>query len=131
MLSHSREPCSSVPGDCFCFFAFSGDFSFPGFSPPANLFYICALFVFVMLDQSDNQNTPSDIFMTESVPSSPLSAESSIGGKKTRPLVDIPLMAEREHRSKFLNDPSTHEEKHMTMRYFASSQSGDRQTLTN
>lgn len=74
----------------------------------------------------DSENNLSDAFMTESKPSSPLSAnkspsssDSSLGERRARLLTDIPLTFEtqREHRSKFLNDASTPKEHNLSMRY--------------
>lgn len=48
------------------FFAFSDDFPLSGISPPMNHFSLSSFFAFVMSDQSDSQNTPSDVFVTES-----------------------------------------------------------------
>lgn len=90
-----------------------------------------------MSDQSDSQNHLNDDFMTESEPSSPmsvnkcLSSDSSLSERRTRLLADIPLTSQmqRQHRSKFLKDPSKPEEHNLTMRHLATSPSGDRQTI--
>ena len=88
-----------------------------------------------MSDQSDSQNAFDEVFMTQSDPSS-LSllnnSESDLSPVgRTRLLADIPPTTDRERelRSKFHNDPSTPEEHNLTLRYFATSQSGDKQTL--
>ena len=114
---------------------FSGDPSFLGNSLISFLIFISLFRVFIMSDQSDSQNAPSEVFMTESDPSSPLAdndtASDSSPVGRTRLLANIPLTAERERdlRSKFLNDPSTPEEHNLTLRYLSASQSGDNQTL--
>ena len=91
-----------------------------------------------MSDQYDGQNNLNDAFMTESEPSSPLlenksssSSSTTSNERRTRLLADIPVTSEtqREHRSKFLNDPSTPEEHNLTMRHLVASQSGDTQTV--
>ena len=72
--------------------------------------------------------------MTESDPSSPSlvnNSESDLSPVgRTRLLADIPPTTDRERelRSKFLN-ASTPKEHNLTLKYFAASQSGDKQTL--
>lgn len=77
---------------------------------PSFLKFLC---IFIMSDQSNIQNVLSDAFMSESEPSSPITAnrgQSSSdysGERRTRLLADSPLTSEtqREYRYIFLNDP--------------------------
>ena len=123
------ETLFTFPGDfalCFSSF-FSGDPSFPGIPLTSFLIFLSLFRVFIMLDQSANQNAFNEAFMIESDPSSPLVDNDS--ASDSSPVGRTTVEREREQRSKSLNDPSTPEKHNLTLRYLTTSQSGDKQTL--